>query len=364
MVFARSCGSVCNKPKGDFPQTRLWVGTMWADSIMDPEVISILGESLIVFCMVFVSVVVVIKLAERSVDVAGLHVLGGHEIGGGAGHARTGNTHAAASRRNGGAPSPRRGPHDERSRAAQARPESHGKSIDDKGSPSGIQHSSSGNSMSAAGETIPRRNTWSSASLDSFLEASPDAPRLAATGARRRGTHDSSSGDSMSAAGETILRRNTWSSASLDSFLEASPDAPRLAATGARRRGPHDERSRDARARPESDGKSRKGSAPGLRRRSSTDKKMHTPARESLGGMRHSSCSNSECYTGEKLRRKLSCIEEVSSDAFTDPSPHASPLSHKRGTRTEFRHSMTMGEGNMSKRGDAAGGLRPGARAP
>ena len=79
--------------------------TMKADSIMDPEVISILGESLIVFCMVFVSVVVVIKLAERSVDVAGLHVLGGHEIGGGAGHARTGNTHAAASRRNGGAPS-------------------------------------------------------------------------------------------------------------------------------------------------------------------------------------------------------------------------------------------------------------------
>ena len=260
--------------KGDFPQTSMWVGTMWADSIMDPEVISILGESLIVFCMVFVSVVVVIKLAERSVDVAGLHVLGGHEIGGGAGHARTGNTHAAASRRNGGAPSPRRGPHDERSRAARARPESHGKSIDDKGSPSGIQHSSSGNSMSAAGETI--------------------------------------------------LRRNTWSSASLDSFLEASPDAPRLAATGARRRGPHDERSRDARARPESDGKSRKGSAPGLRRRSSTDKKMHTPARESLGGMRHSSCSNSECYTGEKLRRKLSCIEEVSSDAFTDASPHAS----------------------------------------
>ena len=112
VVFARSCGSVCNKPKGDFPQTRLWVGTMWADSIMDPEVISILGESLIVFCMVFVSVVVVIKLAERSVYVAGLHVLGGHEIGGGAGHARTGNTHAAASRRNGGAPSPRRGPHD------------------------------------------------------------------------------------------------------------------------------------------------------------------------------------------------------------------------------------------------------------
>ena len=211
----------------------MWADTTWAGAMSagDNEVIGILGESLIVFCMVFVSVVVVIKLAERSVDVAGLHVLGGHEIGGGAGHARTGNTHAAASRRNGGAPSPRRGP--------------------------------------------------------------------------------------------------------------------------------HDERSRDARARPESDGESRKGSAPGLRRRSSTDKKMHTPARESLGGMRHSSCSNSECYTGEKLRRKLSCIEEVSSDAFTDESPHASPLSHKRGTRTEFRHSMTMGEGNMSKRGDAAGGLRP-----
>ena len=222
---------------------------MWAGSAEVSILREALGEALVVFCMTFVGIVGMFKLAERSIE-RSIHVallpvpvLGGREKG--------------AAR-------------DTRGR----------------------------------GEVAPQY--------------------LAATGARRRGTHGSSSGNSMSAAGETIPRRNTWSSASLDSFLEASPDAPRLAATGARRRGPHDERSRDARARPESDGKSRKGSAPGLRRRSSTDKKMHTPARESLGGMRHSSCSNSECYTGEKLRRKLSCIEEVSSDAFTDASPHAS----------------------------------------
>ena len=41
---------------------------MWVD---DNEVIEVLGESLIVFCVVFVSIVGVVKLAERSVDVAG-----------------------------------------------------------------------------------------------------------------------------------------------------------------------------------------------------------------------------------------------------------------------------------------------------
>ena len=182
-----------------------WAGATWAG---DNEVIGILGESLIVFCVVFVSIVGVIKLAERSVDVARPPPLGGHE------------TDTAREMQERGQVAPqhlaamgarRRGPHDERSPAARARPESHGAPIQGKGSTT--------------------------------------------SGMRR-----SSSFDAMCSEGDKFLRHSKSYGAGLDSIVEASPDAQHLAAMGARRRGPHDERSPAARARPESHGKSREGS--------------------------------------------------------------------------------------------------------
>ena len=55
------------------PRLRSKADTTWAAHMLvdDNEVIEVLGESLIVFCVVFVSIVGVVKLAERSVDVAG-----------------------------------------------------------------------------------------------------------------------------------------------------------------------------------------------------------------------------------------------------------------------------------------------------
>ena len=69
------------------------------------EFIGLLGESLVVFCVFFVCIVGVIKLAERSVDLEGSLVLRGargRETGGGAGQAETRPSRSAASRRDGG----------------------------------------------------------------------------------------------------------------------------------------------------------------------------------------------------------------------------------------------------------------------
>jgi hypothetical protein len=261
----------------------MWAGVMWADNI---EIISILGESLIVFCVVFVSVVGVIKLAERSVDLAGSPVLGGRETG------------KMRDTRERGPVAPKRlaarrpGPHDERSPpASRASPESHGKSRE--GSTSGMRRS---------------------LSFDGAIDNTMHSRSLGSAGGMRR----SSSSDTMRTAGETILRRNKSYGASLDCSVEASADAQHLAATGARRPGSRDERSPTARARPESHGKPREGSTSGMPRSLSFDGEF------SAGGSRvpHSSSSDTMCSTAETILRRNKSFG-ASLDCFAGASPDA-----------------------------------------
>ena len=123
---------------------------MWAGSAEVSILREALGEALVVFCMTFVGIVGMFKLAERSIE-RSIHVallpvpvLGGREKG------------AARDTRGRGEVAPqylaatgarRRGPHDDRALApaARARPESRSASTKSKGpgSVSGMRHSAS-----------------------------------------------------------------------------------------------------------------------------------------------------------------------------------------------------------------------------
>ena len=264
--------------------TRMWVDAIWAS----PDVVILreaVGEALIVFCVTFVCMVGVFKLAERSVDLE-LPVRGKRETGE-VRHKRergpVAPQHLAASWGE---------PHDERSSAARTRPESHMRT-------KLLQNTTSAPPMKlkSKGSMSVSRHSASCGAIDEMRRSSArDAQQyLAAKGARRREPHDchnderspaargrpeshralnkskgvlsgmqhsascsaidemkhSSSSGSMRPAGDPILRRST-SSSDLDSIAEASQYAQQyLASTGARRREPHDERSPAARARPE-----------------------------------------------------------------------------------------------------------------
>ena len=338
---------------------------IWAS----PDVVILreaVGEALIVFCVTFVCMVGVFKLAERSVDLE-LPVRGKRETGE-VRHKRergpVAPQHLAASWGE---------PHDERSSAARTRPESHMRT-------KLLQNTTSAPPMKlkSKGSMSVSRHSASCGAIDEMRRSSArDAQQyLAAKGARRREPHDchnderspaargrpeshrafnkskgvlsgmqhsascsaidemkhSSSSGSMRPAGDPILRRST-SSSDLDSIAEASQYAQQyLAATGARRREPHDERSPAARARPESHTASikSKGALSGMRHSASCgaiDEMRHGSSRGSVGGMRHSSSSGSMCHAGAPILRRnkwstssLDSIVEVSSDGASEQS--------------------------------------------
>ena len=250
------------------------VDAIWAS----PEVVILreaAGEALIVFCVTFVCMVGVFKLAERSVDL-GLPVRGKREMG----DARDERERGPVARQH---PAATRGePHDERSPAARARPESH----------------------SASKPTKSLQNTTS-------------APPMKVTG-----------------KGSLSASRHSASCGAIDEMRRSSArDAQQyLAATGARRREPHDERSPAARARPESHTASikSKGALSGMRHSASCgaiDEMRHGSSRGSVGGMRHSSSSGSICHAGAPILQRnkwstssLDSIVEVSSDGASEQS--------------------------------------------
>ena len=352
----------------------MWLDAIWAS----PDVVILreaVGEALIVFCVTFVCMVGVFKLAERSVDLE-LPVRGKRETGE-VRHKRergpVAPQHLAASWGE---------HHDERSSAARTRPESHMRT-------KLLQNTTSAPPMKlkSKGSMSVSRHSASCGAIDEMRRSSArDAQQyLAAKGARRREPHDchnderspaargrpeshrafnkskgvlsgmqhsascsaidemkhSSSSGSMRPAGDPILRRST-SSSDLDSIAEASQYAQQyLAATGARRREPHDERSPAARARPESHSASikSKGALSGMRHSASCgaiDEMRHGSSRGSVGGMRHSSSSGSMCHAGSPILRRNTSASSL--DSIAEASPDAQQYLAATGARRREPH--------------------------
>ena len=254
---------------------------MWAGSAEVSILREALGEALVVFCMTFVGIVGMFKLAERSIE-RSIHVallpvpvLGGREKG------------AARDTRGRGEVAPqylaatgarRRGPHDDRALApaARARHESRSASTKSKGpgSVSGMRHSAS---CGAIDEMRHRMDFWLSLS---------EAER---SGARWMDSLHSSSSGSICPPRQTILRRN-MSTTSLDSIEEVPSDS-------------------DA-----SSPSSERGGSPGCRHSNMGEDNMFMRAKASSAQKHHAHQVASVGASGaspSRVRRSGGCAEDV-----------------------------------------------------